>query len=163
IDPSSTRMSIGPAAGTAGPGITIAPLISRRFTCLAWSAAASLVCATGDVCITSATRAPVAANMRTWANLFMPSSLPQRVDEGRRSGPRRVSISSLPGRRDAAAVLNVLNEECIMALDRREFLLTAAALAAAPRPTFALPAADGEIFPPSVRADFPIASSQTYL
>src|SRR5215471_11653087 len=50
-----------------------------------------------------------------------------------------------------------------MALDRREFLLTAAALAAAPRPTFALPAADGEIFPPSVRADFPIASSQTYL
>jgi len=50
-----------------------------------------------------------------------------------------------------------------MALDRREFLLTAAALAAAPRPTFAAPAADGEIFPPSVRADFPIASSQTYL
>jgi selenocysteine lyase/cysteine desulfurase len=52
-------------------------------------------------------------------------------------------------------------------IDRRQFLATAAALAAwpersrmahadAPRPTTA-------VFPPSVRANFPIASSQTYL
>ena len=53
-----------------------------------------------------------------------------------------------------------------MSVDRREFLFTAAALAA---PTWsraaaaAAPAADGSIFPASVRADFPIAASQTYL
>ena len=39
ITPSSVRMSGGPAAGTAGPAITIACLISRRFTCLAWTGA----------------------------------------------------------------------------------------------------------------------------
>lgn len=50
-----------------------------------------------------------------------------------------------------------------MSVDRRQFLLTAAALAAAPRPSLAEPAADGSIFPPSVRADFPIAATQTYL
>lgn len=52
-----------------------------------------------------------------------------------------------------------------MSVDRRQFLLSAAALAAAP----ALPldraeaAADGAVFPASIRADFPIASAQTYL
>lgn len=50
-----------------------------------------------------------------------------------------------------------------MSVDRRQFLLSAAALAAVPRPAFAWSAADGEIFPPAVRADFPIASRQTYL
>lgn len=50
-----------------------------------------------------------------------------------------------------------------MSVDRRQFLLSAAALAAVPRPAFASSAADGEIFPPAVRADFPIASRQTYL
>jgi selenocysteine lyase/cysteine desulfurase len=48
-------------------------------------------------------------------------------------------------------------------VDRRQFLLSAAALAAVPRPALAEAAADGEIFPPAVRADFPIASRQTYL
>jgi selenocysteine lyase/cysteine desulfurase len=58
-----------------------------------------------------------------------------------------------------------------MALDRREFLLGAAALAspaltelrpaleAAPR----APVDGSSVFPPGVRADFPIASAQTYL
>jgi selenocysteine lyase/cysteine desulfurase len=50
-----------------------------------------------------------------------------------------------------------------MSVDRRRFLLSAAALAAVPRPAFTATAAAGEIFPPSVRADFPIASRQTYL
>ena len=50
-----------------------------------------------------------------------------------------------------------------MAVDRREFLLSAAALAAAARPAHAEPVAEGSIFPPAVRADFPIASTQTYL
>jgi selenocysteine lyase/cysteine desulfurase len=50
-----------------------------------------------------------------------------------------------------------------MSLDRREFLLSAAALAVSARPSFAGAAAPGSVFPPSVRADFPIASKQTYL
>src|SRR2546428_4410655 len=51
-----------------------------------------------------------------------------------------------------------------MSIDRRQFLLSAAALAASARPAFPHePVADGSIFPPSVRADFPIASAQTYL
>jgi selenocysteine lyase/cysteine desulfurase len=51
-----------------------------------------------------------------------------------------------------------------MSVDRRQFLLSAAALAASARPTSAHEiAADGSIFPPSVRTDFPIASAQTYL
>jgi selenocysteine lyase/cysteine desulfurase len=49
-----------------------------------------------------------------------------------------------------------------MSLDRRQFLLSAAALAAVPRPSEAA-VADGAIFPGSVRSDFPIASAQTYL
>jgi selenocysteine lyase/cysteine desulfurase len=51
-----------------------------------------------------------------------------------------------------------------MSVDRRQFLLSAAALAASARPAFPDgAAADGSVFPPSVRADFPIASAQTYL
>src|SRR5579872_5058226 len=56
-----------------------------------------------------------------------------------------------------------------MSIDRRHFLLSAAAVAAAPRVGFAHPAAveggaaEGSVFPASVRADFPIASAQTYL
>ena len=51
-----------------------------------------------------------------------------------------------------------------MSLDRRQFLLSAAAVAASARSAFPEPAADtSAIFPPSVRADFPIASTQTYL
>src|SRR2546428_582574 len=51
-----------------------------------------------------------------------------------------------------------------MSIDRRQFLLSAAALAASARPAFPHETvADGSIFPPSVRADFPIASAQTYL
>jgi selenocysteine lyase/cysteine desulfurase len=50
-----------------------------------------------------------------------------------------------------------------MSVDRRQFLLSAAALAAVPRPVFADAPAEGEIFPPAVRADFPIAARQTYL
>src|SRR5262245_21452051 len=51
-----------------------------------------------------------------------------------------------------------------MSVDRRQFLLSAAALAASARPAFSdASAAEGSLFPPSVRADFPIASTQTYL
>jgi selenocysteine lyase/cysteine desulfurase len=52
-----------------------------------------------------------------------------------------------------------------MSVDRRQFLMSAAALAASARPAspHAAPAAEGSLFPPSVRADFPIASAQTYL
>jgi selenocysteine lyase/cysteine desulfurase len=54
----------------------------------------------------------------------------------------------------------------MMPIDRREFLLSAAALAAPALPSVpvsAHAAADGAIFPSSVRADFPITASQTYL
>jgi len=51
-----------------------------------------------------------------------------------------------------------------MSLDRRQFLLSAAAVAASARPRFAAAAApDGSPLPAAVRADFPIASAQTYL
>jgi len=50
-----------------------------------------------------------------------------------------------------------------MSIDRRQFLLSTAALAASARAAFPEPAAEGSVFPPSVRADFPIASAQTYL
>jgi selenocysteine lyase/cysteine desulfurase len=55
-----------------------------------------------------------------------------------------------------------------MSVDRRQFLLSAAALAAPIASRSANSVArpepvDGSIFPPSVRADFPIASAQTYL
>jgi selenocysteine lyase/cysteine desulfurase len=60
--------------------------------------------------------------------------------------------------------------EAVMPVDRRGFLLSAAALAPAlgNRSTVYSPSlpgavAEGAIFPPSVRADFPIASTQTYL
>src|SRR5205823_6620956 len=49
-----------------------------------------------------------------------------------------------------------------MSVDRRQFLLSAAALAASVRSAPSAEAAPG-IFSPSVRADFPIASTQTYL
>jgi len=48
-----------------------------------------------------------------------------------------------------------------MAIDRRQFLLTAAAVAAVPRAGVANDS--GPVFPASVRGDFPIASAQTYL
>lgn len=50
-----------------------------------------------------------------------------------------------------------------MAVDRRQFLMSAAAVAASVRPARADAPADGSIFPSSVREDFPIASTQTYL
>ncbi len=50
-----------------------------------------------------------------------------------------------------------------MSLDRRQFLMSAATLAAAARTSFADEAAADSIFPASVRSDFPIAASQTYL
>jgi len=59
-----------------------------------------------------------------------------------------------------------------MSIARREFLLGAAALAAPVLPgltgeatsaSASLPPAGGPIFPPSVRADFPIASNEVYL
>jgi selenocysteine lyase/cysteine desulfurase len=50
-----------------------------------------------------------------------------------------------------------------MAVDRRQFLLSAAAVAAAARTARAAAPADGSIFPASIRADFPIASNVTYL
>ncbi|MBI3493351.1 MAG: aminotransferase class V-fold PLP-dependent enzyme [Acidobacteria bacterium] len=49
-----------------------------------------------------------------------------------------------------------------MSIDRREFLMSAAALAIPARPARLAIAADSGI-PPSVRADFPIASAETYL
>ena len=49
-----------------------------------------------------------------------------------------------------------------MSLDRRQFLFGAATLAAAARTGFA-GEADGAVFPSSVRADFPITSTETYL
>jgi selenocysteine lyase/cysteine desulfurase len=56
----------------------------------------------------------------------------------------------------------------MMPVDRRQFLLSAAALAASARAAFPREAReavgiDGSVFPASVRADFPIASTQTYL
>jgi selenocysteine lyase/cysteine desulfurase len=50
-----------------------------------------------------------------------------------------------------------------MSLDRRQFLLSAAAAAVSARPAFAAVADDGSPLPASVRADFPVASAQTYL
>ena len=49
-----------------------------------------------------------------------------------------------------------------MSVNRREFLMSAAALAAAPASPGEASAADSAI-PASVRADFPIASTETYL
>ena len=46
-----------------------------------------------------------------------------------------------------------------MAIDRRQFLLSAAAVAASTRAAYGA----GSVFPPSVRADFPVASTETYL
>ena len=50
-----------------------------------------------------------------------------------------------------------------MSLDRRQFLLSAAALAASARAGFPSDDTVRGVFPPAVRADFPIASSVTYL
>jgi len=50
-----------------------------------------------------------------------------------------------------------------MSVDRRQFLMSAAALAAVPRPILARGRAEASGLPASVRADFPIASAQTYL
>src|SRR5262245_49430813 len=50
-----------------------------------------------------------------------------------------------------------------MTMDRRRFLMSAAAIAAAPRVGFADDTPAGSVLPASVRADFPIASAQTYL
>jgi selenocysteine lyase/cysteine desulfurase len=50
-----------------------------------------------------------------------------------------------------------------MPVDRRQFLLSAAALTASARSAFADEAPSDAVFPPSVREDFPIASAQTYL
>lgn len=51
-----------------------------------------------------------------------------------------------------------------MSLGRREFLISAGALAVSARSALAGQAArPGAIFPPSVRADFPIVSQETYL
>ena len=50
-----------------------------------------------------------------------------------------------------------------MSLDRRQFLLSAAALAASAKSGFPNDDAIAGVLPPSVRADFPIASAQTYL
>jgi selenocysteine lyase/cysteine desulfurase len=50
-----------------------------------------------------------------------------------------------------------------MPLDRRRFLLTAAAVASAGRAGVLERAVEGAALPSSVRADFPIASSETYL
>jgi selenocysteine lyase/cysteine desulfurase len=52
-----------------------------------------------------------------------------------------------------------------MALGRREFLIGAGSLVASARPALALlqNARPGAIFPASVRADFPLASQETYL
>jgi selenocysteine lyase/cysteine desulfurase len=50
-----------------------------------------------------------------------------------------------------------------MSCNRREFLLSAAAVGASARSAVRAEAPGGPVFPPSVRADFPIASRQTYL
>jgi len=50
-----------------------------------------------------------------------------------------------------------------MPVDRRQFLLSAAAVAVSPRSSGAGQAAAGSVFPSSVRADFPVAETQTYL
>lgn len=52
-----------------------------------------------------------------------------------------------------------------MKLDRRAFLAGTGALALSARPLFAglQPGRPGAVFPPSVRADFPLASAETYL
>ena len=50
-----------------------------------------------------------------------------------------------------------------MSIDRRRFLLSAAAVAASARTAFPSSAGDGGVFPSSVRADFPWASAETYL
>src|SRR5581483_5514634 len=50
-----------------------------------------------------------------------------------------------------------------MAVDRRRFLLSAAAVAAASRRAASSTSESPGIFPPSVRADFPIAATETYL
>jgi len=50
-----------------------------------------------------------------------------------------------------------------MSLDRRQFLLSAAALAASAKAAFPGDDASTGILPASVRADFPIASNVTYL
>jgi selenocysteine lyase/cysteine desulfurase len=50
-----------------------------------------------------------------------------------------------------------------MSLDRREFLISAAALAAAARPAFSASRPAGSVLPPAVRADFPVATAETYL
>jgi selenocysteine lyase/cysteine desulfurase len=50
-----------------------------------------------------------------------------------------------------------------MSFDRRHFLLSAAALAAAARSGFANQTAGPSILPASVRADFPISATETYL
>jgi selenocysteine lyase/cysteine desulfurase len=52
-----------------------------------------------------------------------------------------------------------------MPVDRREFLMSAAAVAASATAAHSTPQAQSSrsLFPPSVRADFPIAASQTYL
>jgi selenocysteine lyase/cysteine desulfurase len=50
-----------------------------------------------------------------------------------------------------------------MSVDRRQFLLSAAAVAAAGRSGLAREAPSASVFPFDVRADFPIASMQTYL
>src|SRR5262249_45304251 len=64
-------------------------------------------------------------------------------------------------RREAA---NDAGLEAEMSIDRRQFLMSAAVLAAPARTALAEAAvAPGSLLPPSVRADFPIASAQTYL
>jgi selenocysteine lyase/cysteine desulfurase len=50
-----------------------------------------------------------------------------------------------------------------MSVDRRQFLLSALAAPAIPITLRADTPPEGSVFPPSVRADFPIASTQTYL
>jgi selenocysteine lyase/cysteine desulfurase len=50
-----------------------------------------------------------------------------------------------------------------MTMHRREFLLSAAALAASARSASAVAPPPGSVFPVDVRADFPIASTETYL
>src|SRR5215813_10427853 len=50
-----------------------------------------------------------------------------------------------------------------MTMDRRQFLMSAAAIAASGRSALGLEAGSSSVFPSDVRADFPIASTQTYL